>query len=469
MYRYTLPSTSAVSFTDHFQTDTYHAELMLATQLRATVEQVVRDAQSAQAETIRVVQAVTEYLPVLTGIYNCVLTDAVLVRHEPVFVWRSALDRGAKCALHGLTAELCAVHTLLGMAYVNEAAAMVDALGLYELDTSVDNVVRRQNDERLKVAADLLCRAAGVFEYVATQLLPRWSAEAPRPPELTHDVSVALARVAMADAHRLALRKLQSPALALATDTLTPGPPLPAGHPSPALLAKLHLHAASLYEQGTSLVRTHDARTPDAADAEMRRARQAVHKVKTTLQTLRTHTAAALDVRTDTRLVRYAEHEARWHRALAHKWLGIDAGEHADCVGVGLAHLGAAREQLQRIVPKGLEDGEGKRRVPLWEQRRAAKFHGDLTLWWMSVEAASVGRWHDAYRRVNDSVSFQRVPRLSELQYASEGRAALVAKPFEPPAPRFGPAGSEVVDATQCVGLGAREARGQYAGAGAYY
>ena len=70
----------------------------------------------------------------------------------------------------------------------------------------------------------------------------------------TRDVATALVRLAMADAHRLAVRKLQSPALALATDTLTPGPPLPAGHPSPALLAKLHLHTASLYEQAASLV-----------------------------------------------------------------------------------------------------------------------------------------------------------------------------------------------------------------------
>lgn len=471
MYTYTLPLPYAVSFTDHLQTSTFHAELTLATQLRATVEQTVRSPQSVHIENVRVIQAVTEYLPVLAGVYNSLLMDTVVERHELVFPWRSALGRNAKYTLRGITAELCAMHMLLGMALANEAAVVVEALGLYELDTSLDTATRRQNDERLKIAADLLCRAAGVFDYVAVELLPKWESDVPRPPELTRDVATALVRLSMADAHHLAVRKLQSPALALATDTLTPGPPLPAGHPSPALLAKLHLHTALLYGQAASLVRTHETRAPLPAgvpDAEASTSRQPMHKLKSTLQHMRP--AQTREAKVGASVLRYATHEAKWHRALSHKWLGIDAGEQGKQTGVGLAHLQAASEQLHAILPKGTASGESKPWGPLWEQRRTAKFHGDLGLWWMSVEAASVARWLDVYRRLNDSVSFQRVPPLAELQYASEGRAALVAKPFEPPVPRFGPAGTDVLDTSQCVGLSDRGGSSRpYAGAGAYY
>ena len=193
-----------------------------------------------------------------------------------------------------------------------------------------------------------------------------------------------------------------------------------------------------------------------------------MHKLKSTLQHMRP--AQTREAKVGASVLRYATHEAKWHRALSHKWLGIDAGEQGKQTGVGLAHLQAASEQLHAILPKGTASGESKPRGPLWEQRRAAKFHGDLGLWWMSVEAASVARWLDVYRRLNDSVSFQRVPPLAELQYASEGRAALVAKPFEPPVPRFGPADTDVLDTSQCVGLSDRGGSSRpYAGAGAYY
>lgn len=468
MYTYAWPSTSAVSFTDALTTDTLHAEVAHATQLRASLEHMLRDASGARPDAIRITQAATEYLPVLLGLYNSVLIDAIVVKHEPTFTWRSALlTRSGKSAMPGLHAELCAVLMLLGMALSNEAVGAVETLGMYELDTSVDAATRRANDDRLKVAADLLCRASGLFSYVATELLPRLDVSA-RPPELSRDVAMALSRFSLAEAHRLALRKLQSPALALATDTLTPGPPLPSGHPSAALLAKLHLHTASLYEQAVSLIRTHEKHTPHAAepDVDVPRAQRSMHKLKSTLQNIK----IAPEARVGAALVKYAEHEVQWHRALAHKWLGIDAGEQAKSTGTGVAHLAAARDQLLQIVPKGL-DGAEKARVSLWEQRRAAKFHGDLGLWWMGVEAASVARWLDVYKRLNDTVSFQRVPQLSELQYASEGRAAVVAKPYEPPAPAFGPRTlDQVLDPSLCVGVRERsEARREYAGAGAYY
>ena len=60
--------------------------------------------------------------------------------------------------------------------------------------------------------------------------------------------------MALADAQNLAIRKLLSKAAF--ENTLTPGPPLPKSHPSPALVAKLHLECAALYATARSLVKT---------------------------------------------------------------------------------------------------------------------------------------------------------------------------------------------------------------------
>ena len=239
----------------------------------------------------------------------------------------------------------------------------------------------------------------------------------------------------------MVIRKLQAPALAHATDTLTPGPPLPPGHPSAALLAKLHLYTASLYEQALSLVQApdHDGRRP-------------MHKLR---QTLRRH-----DREVAPPLLRYLEHEAQWHKGIGYKWFGIDAGENGR-TGSGLTYLGLAHSTLSELVPRSAIEGERPKIVSLWEQRRAAKFGGSLVVWRMALEHASVTRWLGAYRRLNDTVSFQRVPPVSEIQlYMGEGRAALAPKTFEPPAPAFGRrVGGSATDA----------APRRYVGAGAYY
>ena len=58
----------------------------------------------------------------------------------------------------------------------------------------------------------------------------------------------------MADAERLALRKLLSRAI---MDIITsPGPPLPRTHPSPSLLAKMAINVHTLYDEARSLAKS---------------------------------------------------------------------------------------------------------------------------------------------------------------------------------------------------------------------
>ncbi|PKI83578.1 hypothetical protein MVES_002440 [Malassezia vespertilionis] len=411
----------------------------------------------AAQEPLRTVQAVREYLPSLLGLYNSILTDAVLVHKPLVFSWQS---RAGVYKVEGLDGELSMVLFVYATALSNECARIVESLGPYELDPTLAVDANRAKEERLKAAIDLLCRASGIFALLTNDLIPRLASDTSRPPELTSAQIQALARVAMAEAHRLAVRKLQAPALTQARETLTPGPPLPKEHPSASLLAKIHVHTASLYEQASTLV------CPPVIDHPL-------GKVKATMRSLK-----PVSEQSASALQRYLVHEAKWHRALAHKWFGIDAGENAQQTGAGVAHLTAAKMQLAELVPKNAAPSapgkETQVRIPLWEQRRAARFRGDLALWWAAMEMESVVRWQDVYKRLNDKVAFQCVPAINELvQGGAEGRAVLVQKPFVLPRPAYGPGalGAEQGVAHELL-LGMqteREERHAYAGAGAYY
>lgn len=357
-------------------------------------------------------QTVSEYLPYAQALYDGMLRDAILLQQEPTFTWRSVLVPSIQTPVCGLAGELSAMHVLYAVALSNEAAAMVEALGAYELDRSLSTTERRARDERLKVATDLLSRASGILDHAATHVLPMYERSAPvaRPLELTSSGLQALSRTALADAHALAIRKLQAPALAQATDTLTPGPPLPAGHPSPSLLAKLHLHTSSLYHEAHALLRQ-GVRAPAAPRAKLQ---ETLHKMK-------------LDPRAPgAAVLPYMQREAQWHQALAYKWLGLDAGEQGGDMGWGIAYLRKSLELLQALVPRSVLDA-------LHGARRPGAMRFRTTEERMALEHASVLRWLGAYTKTNDAVTFHRVPSPQEVpQYTPEGRPALFPKPFEP-------------------------------------
>lgn len=149
--------------------------------------------------------------------------------------------------------------------------------------------------------------------------------------------------MALADAQSLAIRKLLSKS---AFDSVvTPGPPLPKSHPSPALIAKLHLECASLYASARSLAKTlGSSKSRDGAEGE---------------------------VSTDIR--RYLANEAAFHDALAHKWLGVDAGENGGDAGGGkaVAFVAWAKKELEELKDgrKGLSMGKDKEKKELRKGR----------------------------------------------------------------------------------------------------
>ena len=147
--------------------------------------------------------------------------------------------------------------------------------------------------------------------------------------------------MALADAQNLAIRKLLSKAAF--ESTLTPGPPLPKSHPSPALVAKLHLECASLYSSARSLVKT-----PGASKSSSK------SKLKMSLGRDKDRNANGDDETGEEvapELRRYLADEIALHAALARKWLGVDAGEHGGTSkgGIAVGFLVWAKKELEEL------------------------------------------------------------------------------------------------------------------------
>lgn len=145
--------------------------------------------------------------------------------------------------------------------------------------------------------------------------------------------------------------------------TVAPGPPLPASHPSPGLLAKLHLEASALCASAESLLRIPASRKHDMEVAEP--------------------------------LLLYARDGASLHGALARKWLGADAGAQ-DAHGVAVGFLGWAKRELDalrdgsaRAGGGGKEEGRDGRR-----ERRER----------IAAEAEDAAQFLRYYTRMNDTV-----------------------------------------------------------------
>ena len=88
-----------------------------------------------------------------------------------------------------------------GYCLSNLAHCVVISLGGYEYDRAIEGAELKAKDERLNFAVTLLCKASGIFEYVAKTVLGKWEQERhavkrnhAKPPELSREVTVGLSR-----------------------------------------------------------------------------------------------------------------------------------------------------------------------------------------------------------------------------------------------------------------------------------
>ncbi|KAJ6584765.1 BRO1 domain-containing protein [Mycena capillaripes] len=442
LYLYELPTTGAISFSD-FCTDAsteklYTSYISDATQTRANLRAVLKESkrtQDGEKDYLKLVKILEEYLPRLRGIMACVASDQIELKSEPMFSWRTTLssnlfNTSPRLSLPSLHADFAYSLLTYAFALSNLARSKVSSLGTYEHDRAISDADRKAKDNQLTVAADLLCRASGIFSYINETVLVDWervsSPALTKPPDLSREVNNALAKSSLADAQTLAIRKLLSKS---AYDSnVAPGPPLPKSHPSPALISKLHLECSSLYSSARTL-----ATTPSSASKG------------------KTKGISSADGEISTDLRRYLNEETVFHDALARKWLGVDAGENggSDRGGDAVGFLIWAKKELEDLK------GRKKDRV--------------------SNELESVNVFLKHYKKVNDSLHFQPVPTQADLQSRiPTGRLALTAKTYVPPQPAFGPGSLEDVrrkaeelelDDDSVAG----KAQGSYAGAGSYF
>lgn len=141
---------------------------------------------------------------------------------------------------------------------------------------------------------------------------------------------------------------------------ISPGHPLPRSHPSPSLLAKLHINVYNLYEGASN---TFDALSKQSSSEVISPLRD------------------------------YVQEGRKMYRMLAYKWLGVDLGEAGLKMGEAIAWLQMAKALATEMGGKpGLTIGKKK------VKRRNR----------VVVELESVESFLKAYSKVNDKASLAR-------------------------------------------------------------
>lgn len=461
-YLYELPTTGAISFGD-FCVDTtasnaYASHIAEATQARANLRGVLKVTKRTDTDDkdyLRLIKVLDDYLPYLHGIMACVASGDIRLKSEPQFSWRTTLSAhlfhmSPRIALASLHADLASSLLTYALALSNFARVTVASLGSYEYDRAISEIERKAKDEKLNFAVTMLCRASGIFTYVSEKVLLDWDkgeGASVRPPDLRKEVNAALAKMALADAQTLAIRKFLSKSAY--DNVISPGPPLPKSHPSIPLIYKFHLECVSLYSSARALAMTLGSARPSSSSSNPD-----------------SNAEVCVELR------RYLADASAFHTALAHKWLGVDAGESGvlEKGGEAVAWLLWAKKELEDMKESGLGIAVGRDREKRGRKGRVAD------------ELESVGVFLKHYKKINDSLTFQPVPKQQDLQARiPTGILAVPAKPYTLPSPAFGPGSVEHArlqtetlapehdDSSGDEALASTTSQRTYAGAGSYF
>ncbi|GAA5798808.1 hypothetical protein HPULCUR_004214 [Helicostylum pulchrum] len=237
-YPYSLPTTGALSFTDYLDIDTpYSSEISDATaqrgRVRTVLKELKKETHSARDYQV-IINTIEEYLPYLVSIVNCLEKNELTLKKSIETSWRSTLSdhiihtgsNAPRITCTDIQYEL--IFVLMTYAY---------ACSLQTNDL-IKTVEETSNKNLYNKAADTLNTAASVFHFVATEVIPSWQqSPANRPVETVREFSVALSKMALADAQSIAINK------ALDTTTI-----------SKSLIAKLYMGVAGQYEMAYGLI-----------------------------------------------------------------------------------------------------------------------------------------------------------------------------------------------------------------------
>ncbi|RUP48718.1 hypothetical protein BC936DRAFT_144111, partial [Jimgerdemannia flammicorona] len=192
-YPYALPTTGSISFADYFvDPGDYANEISEATALRGRLRGVLKEAKREDDEArdlVRIMKTIEDYLPYLVGIIACLETDTLKLKKEIEFSWRSTLGTSVlkqtqRIECKGIYYEL--IFTLLTYGYTSS---------LWATSLLAQSGSGPEADRYNKVA-DLLCTAAGIFAFVAEDVVDRFgkTATSKGPPEVVRELPAALSK-----------------------------------------------------------------------------------------------------------------------------------------------------------------------------------------------------------------------------------------------------------------------------------
>ncbi|KAL7417474.1 hypothetical protein BDY24DRAFT_405666 [Mrakia frigida] len=449
-FPFPIPTTGAISFSD-FLSDpqsNYTLRIAEATSARASLRGILKQERrtgDGERDARAVVNAVEEYLPLLSSIVNCLGTDDLLLQADPPFSWRTTLTsthhpNPPRLTLPSFLAEqtfvlLTYIYSLSNLSTslllsLNPTSSTSTSSRSYELDPTMSSAERKKKDDKLGQAADLLCRAAGIGEWMSERVVGEWERErsqkggggkAKGPVEGSRGFVMGLSKMLLADAQLLSIRKLLSPSISSSPHS---GPPLSKTHPSPSLLSKLYLQVLALYTSALTLVRSSSS------------------------------SAGAGSLSTDeplSSLIKYLKEGRDFSEAMSRKWLGVDAGENGngERTGEAIVWLRDSRKTLLESsgssgssggVGGGSGNGGGKVGGLFKKSGSGGKEEKKERKGKFGDALESVESFLKAYEKANDQVYFSPLPPLSSLlPRIPAGRAVLASKPFLPPQPLFGP------------------------------
>ncbi|KAF8988029.1 hypothetical protein CPC16_008396 [Podila verticillata] len=264
-------------------------------------------------------------------------------------------------------------------------------------------------DHQLTTAADLYCKAAGIFEYVAQDLIPKWSesglgasggsgkgTDAAHPVDVQTSVVSAHIKLALGEAHACTVRKAsikaaRASALKAAESSSSAGAGAGAGASASAgasktsyvLLAKLSIGVKEEYERAYGLLKS-------------------VKDLNEISSDFRAHVKDA----------------KVYYEALALTLLGMDAYE-SQQYGKAIGLMTSAKTSFSALV----------------KSSKAATIVSAA-----SFEYRLANEKCQAFQKINDSVTFEKVPSTAELlTVMPSGRDLLKPKKYQVPRPCFGP------------------------------
>ncbi|KAL0088326.1 pH-response regulatory protein PalC [Phycomyces blakesleeanus] len=388
-YPYSLPTTGAVSFVDYFEdVGSYSSQISDATAQRGRLRTVLKGLKKEALDT-RDYRNITidDYLPYLISIINC-LESGELKLHKNNNIetsWRSTLSdhiihtgsNAPRIVCPDIYYEL--IFVLLTYAY---------ACSLQGNDTL--KAVQEQGSDAAAIynkVADALNTAAGIFQYLANEILPKWRQPPDnRPVETIKELLVALSKMALADAQSIAISK------ALVNTGL-----------SKALAAKLYMGVAEQYEMAYGLISS--IKGTQEVSSELRR---------------------------------YLADGSQFYKAMAKKYLALDANDRQN-LGEAVGFVRDCKADLRAIQHSGLSKTR-RSAVSL----RACNEEEAVTELLQKLTMINDTVCHKKYRSI-ESVTYQTVPTRQALQQKiPSGRGVLEIKRFSPPSPLFGPVSEEV-------------------------